>query len=150
MLTIKNLKPYRVTCDEKYIYITLAYRYFDILINHEVYQFIPIEEKDVKLNRYTRQIVNRDARFAFQRDNKIVYVQMTDLMILPQFLHGLNKIIDQFFKSKVEKKHKNHLDNVDLIIYELERENIKRLIDRSLEEKDEETFHQLVKKLYHL
>lgn len=149
MLAIKNLKPYRITCDEKYIYVTLAYRYFDILINQEVYRFIPIEEKDVKLDRYTRQIINRESRFAFQKDNKIVYVQMTDLMILPQFLHGLNKIIDQFFERKQQRKQQSHFNNIDLVIYELERKNIKRLIDQALDKRDEKTFLQLVKKLYH-
>src|SRR5690625_2983469 len=150
MLTIKNLKPYRVTCDDKYIYVTLAYRYFDVIIHKEVYQFIPIEAKIVKLDRNTRQIINKDAQFAFQKDNKIVYVQMTELMILPQFLHGLNKIIDSFFEKNATTKQKGYLENVDLIIYQLERENIKRLIDIALDEKDEQTFNRLVKKLYHL
>src|SRR5690625_1497453 len=148
MLTIKNLKPYRVTCDEKFVYVTLAYRYFDVLINNEVYQFIPIEAKDVQLDRYTRRIVNTDVRFAFQKENKIVYVQMVDLMILPQFLHGLNRIVDLYFEQKMTKKQNNKVDNIDLIIYELERENIKRLIDRALDEKNEEEFKKLVNKLY--
>lgn len=148
MLTIKNLKPYRVTCDQKFIYVTLAYRYFDILINNEVYQFIPIESKDVQLDRYTRRIVNTDARFAFQKENKIVYVQMLDLMMLPQFLHGLNRIIDSYFEKKITEERNSQSEHIELVIYELERENIKRLIDRALDEKNEQQFRKLVTKLY--
>lgn len=147
VLTIKSLKPYRITYDEKYIYITLAYRHFDVFINNAVYQFIPIEAKVVQLDRYTRKITNTNVRFAFQKENKIVYVQMADLMVLPQFLHGLNRMINRFFEKKLFKELDSKTDNNDLIIYELERENIKRLIDRALDEKDEKKFKQLVKQL---
>src|SRR5690625_1371103 len=140
MLTIKNLKPYRVTCDHEYFYVTLAYRYFDVLINDEIYQFIPIEAKIVQFDRHTRQIVNTNARFAFQKENKIIYVQMIDLMALPQFIQRLNQMIDTFMGKKLVKEQTSEHEDIELLIATLEQENIKRLIDRALDEKDEQSF----------
>src|SRR5690625_7956658 len=92
MLSIKNLKPYKVSKDEKYIYVTLAYRHFDILMQGETFQFIPIEATTIQLSRYTRQVINQSARFAFQRENKIIYIKMSSLIILPMFMESINKI----------------------------------------------------------
>src|SRR5690625_4635296 len=130
MLSIKNLKPYKVSKDEKYIYVTLAYRHFDILMQGETFQFIPIEATTIQLSMYTRQVINLAARFAFQRENKIIYVKMSSLITLPTFMDGMNKIADDYMRRKTNKNNQNTSSKLDLIFYELERENIKRLIDQ--------------------
>jgi len=147
MLSIKNLKPYKVSKDEKYIYVTLAYRHFDILMQGETFQFIPIEATTIQLSRYTRQVINQSARFAFQRENKIIYIKMSSLIILPMFMESINKIADNYLKRKASQNNQNSNSKLDLIFYELERENIKRLIDQALDRKCEYEFNMLVKQL---
>lgn len=147
LLTVKMLKPYYIKTDPHYIHIVLAYRYFAIILRNEVYQFIPTESKEIKVNRNTQKIVNVNATFAFQRKNKIIYIPMSELISLPDFLFHLYAIVDKYNnKAIIEHSYKDR-EQTDLIIEELERSNIKRLIDKSLDMRDEETFKSLVKLL---
>lgn len=144
MLSVRMLKPYYIKTDENYIWVILAYRYFSILIHQDLYQFIPIEAKEIKVNRNTLKIENTNDRFAFQRDEKIVYIPMYELISLPDFLDQLYRMIEPY---DLEKTDSSYEEEADLLIAQLERQNVERLIDRSLDERDEKAFYTLVKYL---
>lgn len=147
LLTVKMLKPYYIKTDAHHIRVVLAYQYFAIVIDQEVYQFIPTESKEIRINRKTQKIVNVDARFAFQKGKNIIYIPMTELISLPDFLIQLYAIVESYYGKGMIDKQDEESQEMDMIIDELERLNIKRLIDKSLDERDEAAFKSLVKLL---
>lgn len=147
MVTVKTLKPYYIKVDSRAIRVILAYRHFSVLINDELYQFIPIEAKEIRINRKTRRIENIGARFAFQKDKDIIYIAMTKLVSLPDFLLQLYTIVESYLAEEKDQLEQVDIidENVSILIQQLEKQNIKRLIDYSLDNRDEEAFNKLVK-----
>jgi uncharacterized protein YpiB (UPF0302 family) len=139
------LKPYYIKADEQFVRIILAYQYFSVVINKKVYQFIPIEGKEIRINRRTRKVENVGSRFAFQKGKEIIYLTMTELITLPDFLTQLHHIAKPYYnvESEVDKISLE----IERVMEELEKINIKRLIDKALDERDEKTFRELVRLL---
>lgn len=146
LVTVKLLKPYYIRTDAHRIQITLAYQYFSILIKNKVYHFIPVEDKEIIIERKTKKIINIKAKFAFQKDEDIVYFTMAELISLPDFLLQLFLIIESYYTDDKEDPKKGILEN-DYIIHELERLNVLKLIDDALDNRDKETFDLLVEYL---
>lgn len=147
MVTVKMLKPYYIKADDNYVRVVLAYQYFSVLIDEKVYQFVPLEEKEIRINRRTQRIENIEAKFAFQKGKDVIYIPMTKLISLPDFLvqiHSLTKsyLMQARLENKSDKKYESAI-----IISELEHLNLQRLIDKALDERDEEAFNSLVKLL---
>lgn len=55
MVTVKMLKPYYIKTEEEYVRVILAYQYFSVVINKKVYQFIPVEANEIRINRKTKK-----------------------------------------------------------------------------------------------
>jgi len=150
MVTVKLLKPYYIKMNSEYIRVILAYQYFSLIINKKVYHFIPIEGQEILVNRKTKQVVNTETKFAFQNGKDIVYLTMKKLTTLEDFMNQLDDIIKPYYDKKVEK-HKKYEEKIDdqtaIIISKLEKQNIIRLIDKALDEKDEKMFRYLTKLL---
>lgn len=147
LVTVKTLKPYYIKVDSRAIRVILAYQHFSVLIHDELYQFIPIEAKEIRINRKTKKIENIGARFAFQKEKDIIYIAMTKLISLPDFLLQLYSIVESYFsmESKKVENTREMDDDISAVIQHLEEKNIKRLIDYSLDQRDEEAFKELVK-----
>jgi len=143
MVSVKMLKPYYIKADEEYVRIILAYQYFSIMVNKKVYQFIPTEENEIKINRKTKKIENINANFAFQHEKDVVYVTMAKLVSLPDFMDQLHSIVGTYYYEEDEEVRKIREKESANIIEELEKMNIKRLIDQALDEKNEKAFHKL-------
>lgn len=143
-MTVKRLKPYHIKADANYLYVIVSPPYFTLLINGEEYQFIPDRAKEIIISRRTKKITNSKVEFAFQKDDDILYITMTELMRLPAFISILDPIATLFFTGEAEKEK---IDKSEVIIDELERLNIRRLIDKSLDERDPESFYSLLKLL---
>lgn len=147
MVTVNTLKPYYIKTDDDFVRVVLAYQYFSVLIDAQVYQFVPLEAKEIRINRLTQRIENTKDRFAFQKGKEITYIPMTKLISLPDFLvqiHALTK--SYFIKPKIEQKSGRNYENA-IIISELEHLNLKRLIDQALDTRDKEAFDCLIKLL---
>lgn len=149
MVTVKMLKPYYIKMSTEYIRVILAYQYFSVLINDKVYHFVPIEEQEIRIDRKTQQVVNIEATFAFQKGKDIIHIAMKKLISLPDFLVQLHSIAEPYYKqSEIENKGKDvSIDEGAIMIEELEKLNIKRLIDKSLDDRDDQAFYELVKLL---
>lgn len=139
MITVKMLKPYYIKANPKIVRIVLAYQYFSVSIKNEVYQFIPSDEKEIRINRYNKKIENIGARFAFQKGKNIVYMSMTDLISLPDFIFQLHTIAEPYFVKNIEPTN----DDTNKLIEELELQNLKRLIDQALDVRDYNTLKEL-------
>lgn len=145
MVSVKLLKPYYIKMNAEYIRVILAYQYFSLIINKKVYHFIPLEGQEILVNRNTKKVVNTETKFAFQNGNDVVYLTMKKLVSLKDFMAQLDEIIQPYEKHL----QKNQLvkDNVDdqtaIFMKELERRNILKMIDKTLDEKDESAFREL-------
>lgn len=149
MVSVKLLKPYYIKMNSDYIRIILAYQYFSLLIDKKVYHFVPIEGQEILVDRKTKQVLNTDAKFAFQNGKEIIYITMKKLTSLVDFMDQLEEIIKPYYeKSLIVHQHDKELhEQTESLIRELEIQNIKRLIDKSLDERDIETFKDLVRLL---
>lgn len=138
------LKPCQVQVNRDYVFIFLKSRCFTVEINNKIYEFIPKKETRVIVNRKTGKIVNSDALLAFERDNCLVYKAISELTFMPEFLIEIYYIAKPYYK---ENQTKGLAYETDIIIKELERMNVKRLIDQALDDKDEKRFYKLLKYL---
>src|SRR5690625_4143179 len=145
MVTVKMLKPYYIKTDAYKMRVILAYQYFSILISKEVYHFVPLENKEIVIDRKTKQIVNIDDRFAFQKGKDLIYFKISELISLPDFLIQLYFIVESY-DARIQKNPQDmQRQETEFIIQELERMNVKKLIDIALDERDETSFYSLVK-----
>lgn len=149
MVSVKLLKPYYIKMNSEYIRIILAYQYFSLLINKKVYHFIPIEGQEILVDRKTKQVVNTDTKFAFQNGKEIIYITMKKLTSLVDFMDQLEEIIKPYYEKSllVRQQDKELHEQTEQMIKEIEIQNIKRLIDKSLDERDIDTFKELVRLL---
>jgi len=143
MVTLKMLKPYYIKAEKNFVRIILAYQYFSVMMNNKVFQFIPVESNEIRVNRRTEKIENIDAVFAFQNGKEIVYVPMVKLITLPEFLEQIEKIAKPYYFSTQDGSDLNDKETIDSFMKELERKNILRLIDKALDERDETRFIEL-------
>ncbi|MEC5422882.1 IDEAL domain-containing protein [Virgibacillus sp. C22-A2] len=143
MVTVKMLKPYYIKAEENHVRIVLAYQYFSVLINNKVYQFIPVEAKEIRINRKSQKVVNIDAKFAFQKGKDVIYVTMAELISIPDFLYQLNSIVESYYQFDVVLSKDDKNNELSVLIDQLENQNLRRLIDKALDDKDKETFYLL-------
>ncbi|MCF3943419.1 IDEAL domain-containing protein [Oceanobacillus alkalisoli] len=143
MVTLKMLKPYYIKNEKNFVRIILAYQYFSVIIKNKVYQFIPVESNEIRVNRRTEKIENIDAVFAFQNGKEIVNVPMVKLITLPEFLEQIHDIARPYYFSAQKQVETETREDYTAVITELERQNVLRLIDKALDERDEDTFKAL-------
>ncbi|MDY0408949.1 IDEAL domain-containing protein [Virgibacillus soli] len=146
MVTVKLLKPYYIKTDEQTVRVVLAYQYFTLLINQRVFQFIPIEEKEIRVSRENGKIENIHDRFAFQNGKTVIYMSLVELISAPNFLNHLHSIAQPYIQSE-ETKSVTLKEETEQIIKVLEERNLKRMIDQALDERNKVLFDQLVKLL---
>ncbi|WP_373893406.1 IDEAL domain-containing protein [Virgibacillus natechei] len=144
MVTVNMFKPYYIKAEDNHVRVILAYQYFSVLINQKVYQFIPVEEKEIRINRRTRKVENVEAKFAFQKGKEVVYMTVSELILLQDFVDQLHSIAEPYY---INENTVDQINESAIIIRELENENMKRLIDKALDDRDEEAFNNLVKYL---
>ncbi|KHE73116.1 IDEAL domain-containing protein [Halobacillus sp. BBL2006] len=144
MLNIKMLKPYYVKEDKRFIRVVLAYQYFSLFIDNELYQFVPMESREIIIDRNRKRVHNVFDIFVFQRGKRMVYVSVTDLLQLPEFLTHLNSIIAPYYESEEQMyKDESLQEELEELVVELEKENLRRLIDQAIDNNDRESFLKL-------
>lgn len=150
MVSVKLLKPYYIKMNSEYIRVILAYQYFSLLINKKVYHFVPIEGQEILVNRKTKQVVNTETKFAFQKGTDVIYITMKKLTSLADFMDQLEEIIKPYYERPLIAPSTDEAISKDTeaIIKSLEQENIRRLIDISLDNKDVDTFRELTNMLH--
>src|SRR5690625_7874635 len=121
--------------NSEYIRIILAYQYFSLLINKKVYHFVPIEGQEILINRRTKQVINTETKFAFQKGKDIIYITIKKLTTLEEFMAQIEQIIKPYYNTKDTEELEG--EEVSLLIKELELQNIKRLIDKTLDRSEE-------------
>src|SRR5699024_10433716 len=103
MVTVKLLKPYYIKMSENYIRVILAYQYFSLLINNQVYHFIPVEGKEIRINRKTKQVVNTETKFTSQKGNDTIYITNKKLTSLTDNIEQLTNIVETYYKDEIKE-----------------------------------------------
>ncbi|PKR77969.1 hypothetical protein CEY16_08580 [Halalkalibacillus sediminis] len=139
MQTVKFLKPYYVKKDERFVRVVLAFQYFSIEMDDRVYQFIPLDAREIVIDRTNRSIVNLHDLFVFQKGVRYIKLPLQELMKFEAFEDQMQQIIEEFLDedlavSKLE---------AELVCGELELANVHRLIDQALSVGDEKSFIEL-------
>lgn len=145
MFTVKMLKPYYIKMNSEYIRVILAYQYFSLFIDEKVYHFVPIEGQEILINRKTKRVVNTETKLAFQKGKEVIYITVKKLTTLSDFMNQLDAIIEPYYEKDFAKEEQLVNKELNLLFNELEKQNIKRLIDKSLDDKDEAEFKELSK-----
>ncbi|WP_138419501.1 IDEAL domain-containing protein [Aquibacillus sediminis] len=144
MLSVNRLKPYYVKEETNCIRVVLAYQYFSLSLDDKVYQFVPLESREIRINRETQQVENENDVFVFQKGKEYSRVALSELLKLSDFKAHLNSIIHPYLnndKTPIKTEEINH------VIIDLEKQNLKRLIDEALEKRDYDKFIEYTDKL---
>lgn len=130
--------------EEKCIRVVLAYQYFSLSLDDKVYQFVPLESREIRINRETQKVENEQDVFVFQKGKEYSRVALSELLKLDDFITHLNSIIHPYLNGDTTPIKEEQIDKV---IMQLEKENLKRLIDRALENNNYEQFMKYTNKL---
>ncbi|MYL36073.1 IDEAL domain-containing protein [Pontibacillus yanchengensis] len=139
MLSVRMLKPFYVKHEENCIRIMLAYQYFSIHFGDDLYQFTPIEGREIVVDRKTKKITNVNDVLVFQKGKHMMQITIQELLDLPDFVTHVHSIASRY----LNRKKSINMKTIDKVILELERENAMRLIDQALDKQDEPGFIEL-------
>ncbi|MGE7664349.1 IDEAL domain-containing protein [Ureibacillus composti] len=148
MIQVQFMKPFYTKVAGENLRLVFAYQYFSIMKDNELYHFVPVEGKEIIVNLNTMQIENLSEIFVFQRGNRYIRMPLYQLLLISNVHEHLSPILQ---KASSKKDTVNLVPNesdqeIDSVIRVLEEQNIDRLIDEALANRDEELFNDLVER----
>jgi hypothetical protein len=147
MIHVQYMRPFYTKVTGSKLRLVFAYQYFSIMKEDEAFHFIPIEGKEIVVNLNTMQVENLSEVFVFQRGNRFIRLPLYQLLLVSNVHDHLMPILDSA-ASNVELEPptaSNEFDEETLqVINYLENENLTRLIDDALLDKDEDMFYNLL------
>lgn len=147
MISVQFMKPFYTKVSDTKLRLVFAYQYFSIQKDGEMYHFIPIEGKEMIINLNTMQVENLSEVFVFQRGNRFIRLPLYQLLLVSNIHDHLTPILDNVTENlNIETSEDNMPVEPEILelIYSLEEENLSRLIDNALAERNEELFYDLM------
>ncbi|KIL49866.1 IDEAL domain-containing protein [Jeotgalibacillus soli] len=144
LLMIKMMKPFYTLQEGNDLKLVFAYQYFSVVKGTEVYQFIPVESNEIRINLKTKQIENLTDIFVFQRGTRIFRIPLFQLLQISDLIDHLKSITTFYIQ---EAKTLAEAESFNEEIFHLEIQNLQRLIDKALSDGDREMFMLLTDKL---
>jgi hypothetical protein len=148
MIHVQYMKPFYTKVTGSKLRLVFAYQYFSIMKEDEAFHFIPIEGKEIVVNLNTMQVENLSEVFVFQRGNRFIRLPLYQLLLVSNVHDHLMPLLDSAAANVPELS--NQSEDFDLetleVIHFLESENLSRLIDNALLERDEAAFYNLLMK----
>ena len=148
MIHVQYMKPFYTKVTGSKLRLVFAYQYFSIIKEDETFHFIPIEGKEIVVNLNTMQVENLSEVFVFQRGNRFIRLPLYQLLLVSNVHDHLMPLLDSA-ASNIPKQstESEDFDKETLeVIHFLESENLSRLIDNALLERDEAAFYNLLLK----
>ncbi|PYF07563.1 IDEAL domain-containing protein [Ureibacillus chungkukjangi] len=146
MIQVQFMKPFYTKVSGKTLRLVFAYQYFSIVKDDELYHFVPVEGKEMIIDLETKQIENLSEIFVFQRGNRFIRLPLYQLLLISNVHDHLTPILAKATTSddtlNVIPKEESQSE-MQKMIRELEEQNLERLIDQALENRDEKRFHEL-------
>ncbi|MED3662619.1 IDEAL domain-containing protein [Ureibacillus sp. FSL K6-8385] len=148
MIQVQYMKPFYSKVSGNTLRLVFAYQYFSIVKDNEVYHFVPIEGKEIIVNLKTMQIENLSEIFVFQRGNRFLRLPLYQLLLISNVHEHLAPILEEAFNKADNLNLAPHEEDSEIarLIRELEVQNLDRLIDEALSNRDEQRFRELVEK----
>ena len=146
MITVQFMKPFYTKVSGTKLRLVFAYQYFSIMKDEEIYHFIPIEGKEMIVNLNTMQVENLSEVFVFQRGNRFIRLPLYQLLLVSNVHEHLMPILESSAVNvQPVKVEMNEIDEGILsLIQSLEEENLSRLIDDALADRNEALFYDLM------
>ena len=148
MIHVQYMKPFYTKVTGSKLRLVFAYQYFSIMKEDEAFHFIPIEGKEIIVNLNTMQVENLSEVFVFQRGNRFIRLPLYQLLLVSNVHDHLMPLLESAASSvpKPAEESENFDKETLEVIHFLERENLSRLIDNALLERDEAAFYNLILK----
>ena len=147
MISVRFMKPFYTKVSDTKLRLVFAYQYFSIDKDNEIYHFIPIEGKEMIINLNTMQVENLSEVFVFQRGNRFIRLPLYQLLLVSNIYEHLTPILDSVTANlNIETSEEKMPVEPEILelIYALEDENLSRLIDTALAERNEALFYDLI------
>ena len=146
LITVQFMKPFYTKVSGTKLRLVFAYQYFSIMKDEEIYHFIPIEGKEMIVNLNTMQVENLSEVFVFQRGNRFIRLPLYQLLLVSNVHEHLMPILESSAVNvQPVKVEMNEIDEGILsLIQSLEEENLSRLIDDALADRNEALFYDLM------
>ena len=148
MIQVQYMKPFFTKVTGGKVKFVFAYDHFSIMKEDEVYKFVPIEGKEIVVNLNTMQVENLSEVFVFQRGNRFIRLPLYQLLLVSNVHDHLMPLLDSAASNLPKQSTQSEdFDKETLeVIHFLESENLSRLIDNALLERDEAAFYNLLLK----
>lgn len=151
MIKIQFLKPFYTKMNGDTLRLVFAYQYLSIVKDEEVFHFIPIEGKEILIDLTNNEVKNLSEVFVFQHGARFVRLPLYQLLLVSNVHEYLKPIIEASREKEPIHQNKREGDTeIDFtqevlsIVTSLEEENLERLIDQALTERNEEMFYKLL------
>lgn len=146
MIHVQHMKPFYTKLSGDQLRLVFAYQYFSITKDDETFHFIPIEGKEMVVNLNTMQVENLSEVFVFQRGNRFIRLPLYQLLLVSNVHEHLMPILENVTQNEqlVEADPFEISSETAEAIRLLEEQNLARLIDEALENRDEALFHDLM------
>lgn len=146
MIHVQYMKPFYTKVSGTKLRLVFAYQYFSITKDDEVFHFIPIEGKEMVVNLNTMQVENLSEVFVFQRGNRFIRLPLYQLLLISNVHEHLMPILESASSQtpSIQLVSQQVDSEVESIIRSLEEENLARLIDNALADRNEALFYDLM------
>lgn len=144
MLQIRRIEPFYTKRVGNQLKLVFAYQYFSVLKDDELFNFIPVEGKEIIINLKNLQIENLSDVFVFQRGSRFIRLPLYQLLLVSNIHDHLQKILAGMQIDVIQNKSsvEARSEYADLL-EELEEVNRQHLIDVALETRNEQLFNDL-------
>lgn len=144
MLQIRRIEPFYTKRVGDRLKLVFAYQYFSVLKDDELFNFIPVEGKEIIINLKTLQIENLSDVFVFQRGSRFIRLPLYQLLLVSNIHDHLQKILDdlELKKEQDEARAVAHSE-FKMLFTEMENQNRLNLIDVALDRRDKLLFDDL-------
>lgn len=128
MMKIEYLKPFYTKVTGNKLRLVFAHQYLSISKDNDIFQFIPIEGKEMIVNLDTEQVENLSQVFVFQKNKRFIRLPLYQLLLITNIHSFINPII-----HNEKKNHPNKIKPVDINL--IAKVNFKGLSDLPTNEK---------------
>lgn len=156
MIFVQNMKPFysKLKPSENKLRLVFAYKYFSITKDEEVYQFIPIEGKEMIIDTNTKQVQNLKEVFVFQRGNRFIRLPLYQLLLVSNVQTFLKPMIELILAENPMIDNSYITDELETetieLIEQLEYKNLYQAIDDALDSRNEVLFMELTARFNNL
>jgi len=146
MPKIISLNPFMKKLNGSKLRLVFAHQDISILKNGELYQFLPVEGKEIIIDIGTVEVQNLKEVFVFQNGNRFIRMPLYELMVVCNMEDKLGPYVEDALLNKspqVSEYRENTNSEVEEIV-------IRSLIDRALDVNDKAAFMKLSEQLKNL